>query len=405
MTPRVVSAIPETQEERPVAKYELLIHAHRAVIDGRIQKAAVTVDGGLISSVRTGSEARDIGLSGEHTITLNDDVVLMPGLVDPHVSTEDIAVATRSAAAGGVTTVVDYGSDGEPAVTEPDHVAAWRAEVNGDASVDVGLWGAAVPGNVGRLGALLDRGVLGVSAVASGNGVAGAPTLDTDQLVAAFEEVARHEGLFAVDTGAEHLPALLEVCRRTGGRLHLRAVADAAELPVLREARAEGLPVTASTNPHLLALVSEVTHEGEAVDRLDPPIHDAATRELLWDALRDGTIDAVASARLGLSVVWSQARRRGFDLADVARWMATGATAVIGIEDRGEIRVGARADFTAVADDEAFVVLPDSRELGSADSVYAQRALAGVVHWTMAGGVVVVPRGLPRGTVLSRAAQ
>lgn len=388
-----------------MAKYELLIHARRAVVDGRIQKAAVTVDDGMISSVRTGAEARDIGLAGEHTLDLGDDTVLMPGLVDPHVSTEDVAVATRSAAVGGVTTIVDYGTDGEPSATEPEHVDSWRTAVTGEASVDVGLWGAAVPGNIGRLGALLDRGVLGVSAVASGKGVVGSPVLDPDQLVAAAEEVAGHDGLFAVDAGAEHLPALLDVCRRTGGRLHLRAVADAAELPFLEEARAEGLRVSASTTPHLLALVSEVTYGGEAAARLDPPIRDAATRELLWGALRDGTIDAIASARLGLSVVWTEARRRGFDLVDVARWMCGASAGVVGLGDRGEIRTGARADLTAVDDDGAFVVLPDGRELGSADSVYAQRALAGVVRWAMSSGVVVDPGGLPRGTVVGRAAR
>ena len=387
-----------------MAKYELLIHARRAVIDGRIQQAAVTVDGGVISSVRTGSDARDIGLAGDHTIDLGDDVVLMPGLVDPHVSTEDVGVGTRAAALGGVTSVVDYGSDGHPAATEPEHVDRWRDQVAGESAVDVGLWGAAVPDNLSRLGALLGRGVLGISAVAAGKGVPGAPTLDTAQLVAAAVEVADHRGLFAVDAGVDDLPALFDVCRRTGGRLHLRAVADAAELPLLRAARGEGLPVTASTSPHLLALVSEVTGGGAAVDGLDPPIRDAATRELLWDGLRDGTIDAVASARLGLSVVWTEARRRGADLADVARWMAGRSAAIVGLEDRGEIRSGLRADFTAVADDEAFVVLPRARELGSADSVYAQRALAGVVRWTMTGGVVVDPRGLPRGTVLTRTA-
>lgn len=386
-----------------MAQYELLIHAHRAVVDGRIQKAAVTVDGGVISSVRTGSDARDIGLAGEHTIDLGGDVVLMPGLVDPHVGSEDVAVATRSAAVGGITTVVDYGSDLRPAATEPDQVDAWRDAVTGEAAVDVGLWGAAVPGNAGRLGALLDRGVFGVAAIGAGAGVEGAPTLDRDRLVRAAEEVAAHGGLFGADVAADDLHALLEVTRRTGGRLHVRNVADAAALPLLREARADGLPVTAATCPHLLALVSEVTHGGDAVARLDPPIRDAATRELLWDALRDGTIDAVDSARLGLSVVWSEARRRGFDLADVACWMSTRTAAVVGLADRGEIRTGLRADLTAVADDEAFVVLPDARELGSADSVYAQRALAGVVRWTMTAGVVVDPRGLPRGRPLARA--
>lgn len=385
-----------------MARYELLIHARRAVVDGRLQQAAVTVDGGVISSVRTGSEARDIGLAGDHTINLGDDVVLMPGLVDPHVSTENVAVATRSAAQGGITTVVDYGTDGDPVATTPDEVDRWREEATGESAVDVGLWGAAVPGNLGRLGELLDRGVFGVSAVAAGKGVPGAPTLDRAQLLAAAEEVAAHGGMFAVDAGVEDLPPLLEVCAATGAPLHVRAVADHEELPLLREARERGLAVTASTNPHMLALVSEVTHGGDEVARLDPSIRDAANRELLWGALRDGTIDAVASARLGLSVVWTEARRRGFDLSDVARWMARRPAEVAGLADRGDIRTGLRADFTAVADDDAFVVLPGARELGSADSVYAQRALAGVVRWTMRGGVVIDPRALPSGAVLTR---
>ena len=385
-----------------MAQYELLIHARRAVVDDRIQQAAVTVDGGEISSVRTGSEARDIGLAGDHTINLGDDTVLMPGLVDPHVSTENVAVGTRSAAMGGITTVVDYGTDGDPVATLPEHVDRWRDTVTGESTVDVGLWGAAVPDNLGRLGELLERGVFGISALAAGKGVEGAPTLDHEQLISAAEEVAAHGGLLAVDAGARELSGLFDVCRRTGLRLHLRAVADHEELPLLRQARAERLPVTASTSPHLLALVSEAIHGGDEITLLDPPIRDAANRELLWGALRDGTIDAVASARLGLSVVWTEARRRGFDLADVARWMSGRTASVTGLTDRGEIRAGLRADFTAVADDEAFVVLPGSRELGAADSVYAQRALAGVPRWTMRGGKLIDPRALALGTVLSR---
>ena len=123
-----------------MAQYELLIHARRAVVDGRIQQAAVTVDGGVISSVRTGSRARDVGLAGDHTMDLGDDVVLMPGLVDPHVSTDDVAVGTRSAAQGGITSVIDYGSDGAPAATTPEGVDAWRDAVMGESTVDVGLW-------------------------------------------------------------------------------------------------------------------------------------------------------------------------------------------------------------------------------------------------------------------------
>lgn len=386
-----------------MAQYELLIHARRAVVDGRIQQAAVTVDGGVISSVRTGSDARDIGLAGDHTIDLGDDVVLMPGLVDPHVSTEDVAVGTRSAAQGGITSVIDYGTDGAPAVTSPEGVDAWLDAVTGESTVDVGLWGAAVPDNLGRLGELLDRGVFGISAVAQGKGVEGTPTLDRAGLLSAADEVMGRGALFAVDAGVDVLADLLDVVRRTSGRLHVRSVADHEELPVLRAARQQGLAVTASTTPHMLALVSELTYEGPAVAALDPQIRDAANREQLWEALRDGTIDAIASARLGLSVVWTEARRRGFDLADVARWMSVRTSGIVGLTDRGEIREGLRADFAAVADDEAFIVLPGSRELGRSDSVYEQRALAGVVRWTMRKGGTIDPRAMPIGMVLTRA--
>lgn len=386
-----------------MAQYELLIHARRAVVDGRIQQAAVTVDGGVISSVRTGSAARDIGLAGDHTIDLGDDAVLMPGLVDPHVSTEDVAVGTRSAAQGGITSVIDYGTDGAPAVTSPEGVDAWLDAVTGESTVDVGLWGAAVPDNLGRIGELLDRGVFGISAVAQGKGVEGAPTLDRAGLLSAADEVMGRGALFAVDAGVDVLADLLDVVRRTSGRLHVRSVADHEELPVLRAARQQGLAVTASTTPHMLALVSELTYDGPAVAALDPKIRDAANREQLWEALRDGTIDAIASARLGLSVVWTEARRRGFDLADVARWMSVQTSGIVGLTDRGEIREGLRADFTAVADDEAFIVLPGSRELGRSDSVYEQRALAGVVRWTMRKGGTIDPRAMPIGMVLTRA--
>ena len=385
-----------------MAQYELLIHARRAVVDDRIQQAAVTVDGGVISSVRTGSEARDIGLAGDHTIALGDDVVLMPGLVDPHVSTEDVAVGTRSAAQGGITSVIDYGTDGDPVAITPEDVDRWRQDVSGESTVDVGLWGAAVPGNLGGLGTLLDRGVFGVSAVAAGKGVAGAPTLDSAQVVAAAEEVAEAGGLFAVDAGVDDLPGLLEVCRRTGGRLHVRAVSDHEELPLLREARADGLAVTCDTAPPYFDLNETAIGDFRTYAKLSPPLRPDADRRAVCAALADGTVDAVASARLGLSVVWTEARRRGFDLADVAGWMATRTAGVVGLRDRGEIRVGLRADLAAVADDDAFVVLPGTRELGSADSVYAQRALAGVVRWTMRGGTVIDPRALALGTVLTR---
>ena len=97
----------------------------------------------------------------------------------------------------------------------------------------------------------------------------------------------------------------------------------------------------------------------------------------------------VASVQLGLPVVWSQARLRGLALTDVVRWMCTNPARWCGLQDRGAITPGARADFVAISADDAFVVLPEKLHHKNKVSAYAQRALAGVVQNTWIGGQVV----------------
>lgn len=402
--------------------YDLVIRARRAVVDGAVRQAAVAVTDGTIVAVHTGARARSLGVAGDHTLVLDEDVVLLPGLVDPHVNIDDPAErgwqgfgpVTEAASRGGVTTVLDLPLDARPQVTSPEIHADLGDAATGYSFADVGFWAVVTPDNIGRLRQLWDDGVFGLACTIVDRGAGACAALDQAQLETVMTEVAALDGLLAVDTGdePEGVYRVLEVVRRTGCRTHLLRFSVAEALPTLREARADGLPLTAEVCAHLLSLSSEKLAAGRQVaERWCPPVRDAAHREQLWEGLRDGTLDCVvsghspeatASVQLALPVTWTEARLRGFGLPDLVRWMSESTAVLLGLDDRGGIRVGAHADFTVFADDEAFVVLAEKLQHTDPESAFVGRALAGVVRHCVLDGKTVGSRLLPRGSWLRR---
>jgi allantoinase len=190
--------------------------------------------------------------------------------------------------------------------------------------------------------------------------------------------------------------------------------------PRLAAARAEGLPVTAETCPHYLRFAAEEIPDGATAFKCAPPIREADNRELLWRALAEGTLDLVASdhspctpalkkleagdfaaawggisgVQLGLAVVWTEARRRGFGLADVVRWMCAAPARLAGLAGRkGVIAPGADADLVVFQPDERFTVRPQGLHHRHKITPYAGAELEGVVETTYLRGEVVYDRG------------
>lgn len=322
-------------------RFELVIRARRAIVgkEGGERQAAVAVTGGGIRDVFTGAGARALEVVGDHTIELGDDVLLLPGGVDVDAALEvspgadDVERRTRAAARGGVTTLLAAPAAGRD-------LAAAREEARGNCVVDVGFWAG--------------------SADETGGG-----ETDGGATGAAFGPVT------------DSVDDAIATARKTGAAVHVRAVTDPAVLPTLAAARAEGLGITASTT--VGALTSRIG-DGE--------------REELWAALAEGTLDAVGSAgespELLLPLLWTEGRLRGVSMADVVRWTSSSPAALLGLDDRGPLVPGARADLAVFADDEAFVDLPSGR------------ALAGVLRYSVLAGVVLEPRSLPLGAVLTR---
>ena len=439
--------------------FELVVRAPRAVTAAGEVAACVAVRDGRIEAVAP----LGAGLTGERTVTLADDEVLLPGLVDTHVHVnepgrtewEGFASATRAAAAGGVTTLVDMPLNSLPPTLDVTALETKREAAEGQVHVDVGFWGGAVPGNLGDLPGLHDAGVLGFKCFLLPSGVEEFPPLDPAGLARCLEVLAGLEALLLVHAEdaeavarapapagrryarflrsrppeAENLAVarVVEAARAAGARVHVLHLSSADALAQLAGARRDGVAVSAETCPHYLTFDAESIPDGATQFKCCPPIREAANRERLWRGLADGVIDLVASdhspcapegrrldtgdfgaawggiasLQLSLPAVWTVARERGHRLAELARWMAERPAALAGLGGKGRIAVGADADLCLFAPHETFVVDPGRLHPRHPVTPYAGRRLAGVVRGTWLRGRQVTGDD-PHGILLTR---
>jgi allantoinase len=330
-----------------------------------------------------------------------------------------------------------------------------RKAADGQCFVDVGFWGGAVPGNLGELRALHDAGVFGFKCFLAPSGVDEFGHLEAGELAAALAELRSYDALMIVHaedadaiaaapepSGTSYaafvgsrppaaedsaIAQVIELARTTGARVHVLHLSSADALPMIAAARADGVRLTVETCPHYLAFTAEEIPDGATQFKCCPPIRDAANRELLWQALRDGVIDCVvsdhspctpglkrldvgdfglawggiASLHVALPAVWTQARSRGHGIGDVTRWMAAYPAELAGLGHKGAIAPGRDADLVVFAPDETFVVDPERLHHRNPVTPFAGRELTGVVRRTWLRGEPV-DFDEPHGRLLTR---
>jgi allantoinase len=421
----------------------------------------VTVRDGRIVSVEPVSDSAPTAEA--ESITLAEDEVLIPGLVDTHVHVnepgrtewEGFATATRAAAAGGVTTILDMPLNSIPATTSLAALRVKQESAAGQCSVDVGFWGGAGPDSLGHLAELHEAGVFGFKCFLLDSGVPEFPPLNPEQLVAAMTEIAAFDGLLIVhaedpqviaDNAKPHtvhyrefldsrppaaettaIDTVLAAARATGCRTHIVHLSSAEALPSIIVAKAEGVRLTVETCPHYLTLAAEQIADGQTQFKCCPPVRGAANADLLWEALAAGVIDfvvsdhspstidlkrldegdfgaawgGISSLQLGLPLIWTEGRRRGHTLADVVGWMATATAEKIGVSGKGKIAVGYSADLVVFAPDATQTVDAAALHHRNAVTPYHGQTLDGVVRATYLRGEPISPP--PQGVLLSRA--
>ena len=409
-------------------------------------------------------------------VEANDDSIVMAGLVDSHVhvnepgrtSWEGFTTATRAAAAGGVTTIVDMPLNSIPPTTT---LAGLNEKLNAARSqchVDTAFWGGVVPGNTAELALLKDAGVVGFKCFLIHSGVDEFPNVTEADLRQALPELTRLGSLLIVhaempgpveragmaccgaeannvDTTAyatflasrpraaenEAVELMIRLCREFGTRIHIVHHSSADALPLLAQAKKDRLQVTAETCPHYLTFAAEDVPPGATEFKCCPPIRERENREQLWQALGAGTLDmivsdhspcppemklresgdflqawgGISSLQFRLPVVWTEAQKRGFEIADVAEWLCRAPARLVGLEEqKGSVKVGCDADLVFWNPGKSFRIEPGLIQHRHKLSPYANFEFTGAVETTFLRGRKIYDAGelmgAPQGRLL-----
>ncbi len=450
----------------------LVIRGVRVVLGDAVVPASIHIAGEKIVNLAAFEDVP----AGCELVEASDDEIVMPGLVDSHVHInepgrsewEGFRTATRAAAAGGVTTLIDMPLNSIPPTTTSAGLREKLQAARGQCCVDMGFWGGVVPGNTGELAALAAAGVVGFKCFLIHSGVDEFPNVTEADLREALPELKKLDALLIVhaevpgpiekagipachvDSGRateenertdrnvcptqyatflasrpraaedEAVVLMIKLAREFGTRVHIVHHSSADSLPLLRDARASGVMLSVETCPHYLTFAAEEISDGATEFKCCPPIRERENREQLWQALESGTIDmivsdhspcppemklkdtgdflaawgGISSLQLRLPIIWTESKRRGHSVADVARWLCSAPAKLVGLGNRkGTIAPGCDADFVIWHPEKEFQVDGSSLHHRHKLTPYQNMALQGTVQQTFLRGQKIYDQG------------
>jgi allantoinase len=453
-------------------KPDLIVRGSRVITPEGERPAAIHIGDGVIVAV-SGLEDVPPGVA----VHSAGNSVVLPGIVDTHVHInepgrtewEGFRTATRAAAAGGITTLIEMPLNSIPATTTAPAYDRKIVSAGSNLWVDVGFWGGVVPGNAAELRPLWEAGAFGFKCFLVPSGVEEFAHVAESHLRAALPELRAlgapllaHAELPGPIAGAlsrlastaspsaysvwlasrprqaenEAIDLLLRLALEFDASVHIVHLSSSDALPSLRLAKKRGTRATVETCPHYLTFAAEDIPDGATQFKCAPPIRERENREQLWSALAEGTIDliasdhspcppsmklcaqgdflrawgGIASLQLSLPAVWTEARSRGYALTHLVKWMCSGPARLAGLEQtKGAIAVGADADLVIFNPQAHFSVDPARLHHRHKLTPYEGRNLFGVVETTFLCGQKVLDAGkvseAPRGRVLRRGRQ
>ena len=429
------------------------IKSKRVLIKGELIPASIFIDKGKVTGVKNFSEeAEDFG-----------ELVIMPGIVDTHVHInepgrtewEGFETATKSAAAGGITTLVDMPLNSSPVTTSKKNFNIKLEAAKGKLWVDCGFYGGTVSDNIHELKELCGSGVLGIKSFMIDSGLDefkyvsesdlrnvlnvmkdfDIPLLvhaevftDCEKGVASsFSDFVKYRPHEMED---EAIKILIKLCKEFNTHIHIVHLSSADSLMQIRNAKNEGLNLTVETCPHYLYFNAEDIPQDDARFKCTPPIRSKENNEKLWEALEDGTIDmiasdhspctydlkakifsdawgGIASLQVSFPAVWTKAKERAIGIEKVSKWMSRNTAKLVGLDKYiGTIEEGKYADFTIFNPEESFIVEPDSLHHKNKISAYHHEKLFGKVHTVFLNGEKIFDEGKfptePKGKIISR---
>lgn len=423
------------------------LHSTRVITPSGIQDAFVLIRDGKIAGIEN---SRPVV---EFPITELGDLVLMPGIIDPHVHInepgraewEGFDTATKSALAGGITSLVEMPLNASPVTTTVKAFEEKLKAAEGKLHANCGFWGGIIPGNEKEIEPLAERGVWGFKAFLTPSGIDEFPPVTKKDLRKAMPLIAKLGLPLLVHCELDSpLPAgrnpqsyreylqsrppswedkaielMIRLCEEYNCRTHIVHLSSAGSIEQIARAKAKGLPLTVETAQHYLYFSAEEIPDGRTEFKCAPPIREKANNEKLWQALKAGIIDfvatdhspappsmkqaetgdlqkawgGIASLQLALPVLWTAARKRGCSPVDLARWLCEKPALLPGLGRKGKIEAGYDADFVLWDPDLSLPVIPAILEQRHKITPYLKEELVGVVQQTWLSGLKVFERG------------
>eukprot|EP00064_Thunnus_orientalis_P003576 superscaffoldBa00000296_g3586 len=404
------------------------VRSTRVLVGNEVRPAVVVIKNGKIHQILS-----DRDFSGDVACEVLDvgDRVVMPGIVDCHVhvnepgrtSWEGFWTATRAAAAGGVTTIVDMPLNSIPPTTTLSNFSEKLQEATGKCFVDTAFWGGVIPGNQLELRPMIQAGVAGFKCFLIHSGVDEFPHVTDFDLHTAMKQLQGTGSVLLSRPDVMEIEAIrtvTELCMQYQVRCHIVHLSSAKPLKLIQEARQAGAPLTVETTHHYLSLCAENIPAGATQFKCCPPIRGSMNREQLWSALKAGQIDMVvsdhspctpdlkkldsgdftqawggiSSLQFGLPLFWSSASKRGFQLHDVVRLLSRKTSQLCSLDNqKGILAPGFDADLVIWDPEREFEIKEASIHHKNKITPYLGVTLQGVVCATILRGQLVYREG------------
>ncbi|MBC7472830.1 MAG: allantoinase AllB, partial [Candidatus Sericytochromatia bacterium] len=384
-------------------------------------------------------------------------LVVMPGIVDCHVhinepgrtAWEGFETATKAAAAGGITTLVDMPLNCSPVTTTQKALQTKLDAVKGKLWVDCGFWGGIIPNNISELEPLLKAGVMGCKVFLIDSGIDEFPNVNESDLREAMPILKKYNVPLLVHAEMESVvgetnnynnatsyqafldsrPKSLEdnavklvikLCKENNCKTHIVHLSSADSLIAIQEAKNMGLPFTAETCPHYLTFNSEDIKDGDTRFKCCPPIREKSNNEKLWNGIKTGIIDFIVSdhspctanlklmetgdiekawggisgLQFSLSLIWTEAKKRNISIEELSKLMSLKTAEFIGLKDsKGKIAKGYDADFVIWNPEKTFIIDESIIHHKNKITPYLDKKLYGVVESTYLRGNKIYENG------------
>ena len=439
------------------------IKSKRIITDHQILDGYVVFEEGKIVDITKHLLAENIEVDdvGNH--------VLMSGLIDCHVHInepgrtdwEGFETATKAAAAGGITTLIEMPLNASPVTTNTENLNLKIQAAENKLYVNCGFWGGVIPSNLNELDALLASGTFGLKAFLTHSGIdeflnTNALELETalnilkkhnKPLLVHCELTSAHDGESELHSHPNSYAAYLksrpkkwendavammvDLCRKTNAKVHIVHVSSDEALALIEAAKTEGLPISAETCPQYLYFHAEEIPDGKTVIKCAPPIREKANNENLWSALSKGILDfvvtdhspatpnlkeiesgnlknawgGISSLQLLLPAFYTKAKAHQFGFIETNKLLSENAAKLIGMQDtKGKIAIGYDADFVVWNPEKEFTVTAEMLFHKHKVSPYIGEKLFGEVEETYLAGELIYKQAeafsKPRGKVL-----